>query len=858
MYMTIKKQQGILKIILIFILVQPVLDIISFLSIRDIISFNISTYLKPLLVFSLASYLLFTYSPIKKRWFTYIGFFALFLIGHFYILIRLLIPLGTLLHEFRFVLNIMYMIALFIMMFTVYYHYENKEEFLDKIKKTLMVTMLTYAVFLIIAVLTGTSAMTYEYADKNKLGFKGWFDSGQILGHALSVLFPILLYTVLRPQQKWYTKVLWLTLLIVMVSLLGTKVPYYIVLIVLGLYLVISLGIKFFNKEFKRNYLNIVLVILGIVGMIVSYNYTPVAYNTKLNKMNASVSVDQYDMDLIDGRKNVKSFENLISDNDGNDVSKLVEYNNWNIATSDYLMNLLQSGKVHPSDMRKKQFFYSSKKFELATWEYKVFGIGYLNQEDSLSIESDFFMAFFCFGILGFILMLMLPIMEFVKTTVFILKNLKKIDLETYLLYMGLGIFFCISIYAGYTYIYTNFSIYLVMLIIMLKTKVDLIKKDIKDNKTHNKIDFLLLHLGYGGIESATINSANALCNKYDIRIVSFYKLDKNQIGKLNKKIEVKYLYDGGPNREEFKQAVSNKNIMGILKEGIKACSILVKKKVLVISYIRRCKSNVIVSTRVEFNSLLSRYGKFDTLKIAQEHHYHNNNKRYINKIKNNYYGIDYLCALTTTLKNDYEVFLKNNNHTKVILLPNMISELPSKYSDLTEKAIITVSRLDIGKKNDDIVRAFSKIKDKEYKLYIIGDGSEYDNLNKLIKELKLTDRVILTGYLDKKKIEEYMLDSSLFVMASLTEGLPMVLLEAMSYGVPCLAYETASGVNDIIDDGINGFVVKNRNEKEYIDKMNVIISDIKKRKEMGKEALKKVNSFYKTEILKIWKEMLK
>ena len=563
-------------------------------------------------------------------------------------------------------------------------------------------------------------------------------------------------------------------------------------------------------------------------------------------------------MEDIDGRENVKSLEELINDHSNSDVTRLIEYKNWNDKASKYLIKLYKSGKVHPTDMRKKQFFYSKKKFELASIEYKMFGIGYLNQEASLSLESDFLMAFFCFGILGFLLMLMIPIIEFFKAIKFILLNIKKIDLETYLLFMGLGIFFCISIYAGYTYIYTNFSIFLVMLIIMLKTKIDIIKNGIKENKKINKIDFLVLHLGYGGIESATIDNANALCDKYDVEIVSFYHLERNQEFKLNKKIKLKYLYNGSPNRDEFIKELKNINIFGIIKEGIKAIDILIKKKVLIIKYLMTTKSDAIISTRVEFSILLSNYGKYDILKIAQEHHYHNNDKRYISKLKNQYYGIDYLCALTVTLKKDYEKFLEKNNHTKVILLPNMICKLPQKNSLLNNKNIITISRFDYGKKNDDIIKAFSKIKNSNYKLYLIGDGKEYENLLKLIKELKLEDKVIMTGYLPKPEIEKYMLKSSLFLMASLTEGLPMVLLEAMSYGIPCIAYETASGVDDIIDNGINGYVIKNRNEEEYIEKIEKLMNNVKLRKEMGEQAKETINKFRKEEILKIWYKILK
>lgn len=372
------------------------------------------------------------------------------------------------------------------------------------------------------------------------------------------------------------------------------------------------------------------------------------------------------------------------------------------------------------------------------------------------------------------------------------------------------------------------------------------------------KITFLVLHLGYGGIETATINTANSLCDKYDIEIMSFYNLDNNQANKLNSKIKIKYLYNGNPNKEEFLKSLHNHKIFNTLKEGIKAGQILLKKRFKVIEYIKNCNSNYIVSTRCEFSTLLSKYGNNNTVKIAQEHRYHNNDKKYINTIKNKYNNIDYLFALTKCLYNDYKEFLKNNKHTKVELVPNMLYEIPKCNSKLDKKNIITISRLDYGKKNDDIIKSFSKIKESNWKLYIIGDGKEFNNLKKLINDLNLNNKVILTGYKNKEEINKYMLDSSLFLMASITEGLPMVLLEAMSYGIPCIAYEVPSGVNDIIEDGRNGYIIKNRNEIEYIKRIEEVINDSKLRNNLGTNAKEKSKEFSKEKIVKIWENILK
>ena len=372
------------------------------------------------------------------------------------------------------------------------------------------------------------------------------------------------------------------------------------------------------------------------------------------------------------------------------------------------------------------------------------------------------------------------------------------------------------------------------------------------------KVTFLVLHLGYGGIETSVINTVNSLVKYYNVEIISFYNLKKNQVNMIDKKVTINYLYDGEPNKEELMRALHRFNIIKAVKEGKTSASILHKKKTLVIDAIKKCNSDFIVSTRMEFNVLLSKYGKSDVVKIAQEHCYHNHDIKYLDTIKTKYSNIDYLLALTTTLERDYKEVLKDNKHTRVITIPNMLYTIPKDVSKLNRKNLITVSRLDTLKRNDDIIRAFSKIKDTDYTLTIIGDGKEKNNLKKLTKELSLNDRVIFTGYKTKEEIKEYMLNSNIFLMASETEGLPMVLLEAESYGIPCIAYEIENGISDIIKDNYNGFIVKDRNEEEYVNRLEELINDKEKLKLYGKNARESVMTFSKEEVTKKWLEILK
>ena len=125
-----------------------------------------------------------------------------------------------------------------------------------------------------------------------------------------------------------------------------------------------------------------------------------------------------------------------------------------------------------------------------------------------------------------------------------------------------------------------------------------------------------------------------------------------------------------------------------------------------------------------------------------------------------------------------------------------------------------------------------------------------------MIQKNNLTN-VKLLGAMKNKKALSYLKESSIFIMTSETEGLPMVLLEAFSYGVPAVCYQTDSGVSDIVDNNLNGYVIEDRNQKEMISKLEILMDDYKLRKSFGKDARKKSKEFSEKEVNKKWKQIL-
>ena len=106
-------------------------------------------------------------------------------------------------------------------------------------------------------------------------------------------------------------------------------------------------------------------------------------------------------------------------------------------------------------------------------------------------------------------------------------------------------------------------------------------------------------------------------------------------------------------------------------------------------------------------------------------------------------------------------------------------------------------------------------------------------------------------GYQTNEVINEVLSNTTLFVMTSFEESFGLVLIEAMSFGIPCIAFDSAQGAREIIENNKNGFLIKNRNHNEMIKKIiNYFNSD---KSNLAKGALKKVDFYSKKSVEPKW-----
>ena len=94
--------------------------------------------------------------------------------------------------------------------------------------------------------------------------------------------------------------------------------------------------------------------------------------------------------------------------------------------------------------------------------------------------------------------------------------------------------------------------------------------------------------------------------------------------------------------------------------------------------------------------------------------------------------------------------------------------------------------------------------------------------------------------------------------MTSYTESFGIVLIEAMSYGIPCISFTSAEGANDLITNGENGFLIENRNFDGMIEKMSKLADNKKLRMELGKNARNFSFNYSSDSIKKDWLDLLK
>lgn len=319
--------------------------------------------------------------------------------------------------------------------------------------------------------------------------------------------------------------------------------------------------------------------------------------------------------------------------------------------------------------------------------------------------------------------------------------------------------------------------------------------------KKNKKIAFVIPSLKPGGMERVMSELANftAQMNSFDCYLISlsssaeFYKLDETVVY-----IKPNFEFD---NRKRF---VSTVRTLFFLRKELK-----------------RIKPDSVLSFGETYNSfvLLSALGLglnvfvSDRSKPDKDWGFLHNNLRKI--LYSNAKGI---VSQTSYSRN----FLsRETKHKNIKVIPNPVDS--SKFLNRTkQKVVLSVGRLIQSKRLDILIEAFAKSENKDWELWIVGDGPQKSDLENKVAVFHLENKVKFWGY--QKDVQKFYLKVGIFSFTSYSEGFPNAILEAMAAGLPVIAFDCVAGPADLIVNDETGFLIPLGDVKGYQKKLNIMM----------------------------------
>lgn len=194
-------------------------------------------------------------------------------------------------------------------------------------------------------------------------------------------------------------------------------------------------------------------------------------------------------------------------------------------------------------------------------------------------------------------------------------------------------------------------------------------------------------------------------------------------------------------------------------------------------------------------------------------------------------------------------------NLPNIEVIPNAAMHVSDTYSDVMNKRVIAVGRLDYQKGFDRLIQAWELVqytgKFTDWKLDIFGQGEWREMLQQMIDKAELQNTVCLNR--PTKQIGEEYVKSDMLVMSSNYEGFPMVMIEAMACGLPVVSFDYKCGPKDIIQSGINGLLVPNGDIQALADAMMKVMEDEAYRKMLSLNARKVVDTYSEQAVMSQW-----
>lgn len=201
---------------------------------------------------------------------------------------------------------------------------------------------------------------------------------------------------------------------------------------------------------------------------------------------------------------------------------------------------------------------------------------------------------------------------------------------------------------------------------------------------------------------------------------------------------------------------------------------------------------------------------------------------------------------------------IKYYRSSNSVIIPNPINEVDNKTVNLNAKKVIAAGRIAPVKGFENAILCWKQVAaiEPDWQLYIYGQGEQnyIAKLQKLIDDNNLSKHIIIHPAVEN--LQEEMLNYSLYLLTSITECFPMVLLEALAIGCPIVSFDCPTGPRNIVTNNSDGFLVENQNVKALANKVLYYIQNSNIKTEFSINAKQNSKRFSNQIVMNKWKTL--
>jgi glycosyltransferase involved in cell wall biosynthesis len=272
--------------------------------------------------------------------------------------------------------------------------------------------------------------------------------------------------------------------------------------------------------------------------------------------------------------------------------------------------------------------------------------------------------------------------------------------------------------------------------------------------------------------------------------------------------------------------------------------------------FLASLRDGVLIGTRPGINLAVALLAPDSVVRIGQDHVNLPSYRAWLRAQMRRFYPrLDLVTTLTPRTARGYRQML--GDQVRVECFPNPVPDLGGHRADPDAQVVVAAGRLTRQKGFDRLLPAWAEIAGRHpgWELRIFGDGRERESLESQIEELAIGDSVKLPGF--TRRLHEEFSRASLYVMSSRQEGFPMVLLEAMGVGLPAVSVDCKTGPREIITEGVDGYVVPERDTQALASAMSELMTDADKRRRFGAAALQAAARYDAGALAERWEQVL-